>query len=312
METIATRDAYGKKLAELGEKYPEIVALDADLSGSTKTAVFAKKFPQRFFNVGVAEQDLMGAAAGLALGGKLPYASSFAMFACGRAWEIIRNSIGYPHLPVRIAASHAGISVGEDGASHQMIEDVALMRVIPGMAVVVPADGVETEAALEALVHHPGPVYFRLSRPKTPVLHDAAHRFTLGKANVLREGSQIAIVGMGVMVYYGLEAAKLLEAKGLKPTVVNCASVKPIDEALLQQLAGSHDLFVTVEEHSIIGGRGEAVAGVGAGGTRPRRVHRLGMRDEFGQSGPWEKLLAHYRLTAQDIANETLAAWNRR
>ncbi len=214
-EQIATRDAYGKKLAEMGEKYANIVVLDADLSGSTKTAVFAKKFPQRFFNMGVAEQDLMGTAAGFALMGKVPFVSTFAMFATGRAWEIVRNSIVYPHLNVKICATHAGLTVGEDGASHQTLVDVSLMRVLPGMTVLVPADGVETEQMIEAAYHNPGPVYVRLSRAKFPVILDSSYKFEVGKAKVLRDGKDIAIVACGLMVSHALEAAQIFSNSGI-------------------------------------------------------------------------------------------------
>lgn len=304
-EQIATRDAYGKKLAELGEKHADIVVLDADLSGSTKTAVFAKKFPQRFFNMGVAEQDMMGTAAGFALTGKVAFVSSFAMFATGRAFEIVRNSIVYPHLNVKICATHAGLTVGEDGASHQTLADVALMRVLPGMTVLVPADGQETEKVIEAAYHTPGPVYVRLSRAKFPVLFDAAHPFQVGKAQVLTEGKDIAIVACGLMTSHALEAQKILSAKGVAATVINSPSIKPLDEKTILQAAQKTRCVITAEEHSVIGGLGSAVSEF-LSAAYPVPVHRIGVRDEFGQSGTAEDLLKAYHLMPEDIAAQAL------
>lgn len=303
-EKIATRDAYGKALVELGAENPRVVVLDADLSCSTKTINFAKAYPERFFNMGVAEQDLMGTAAGFALAGKIPYASSFAMFATGRAFEIVRNSIVYPHLPVKVCATHAGLTVGEDGASHQTIEDVAIMRVLPGMTVIVPADAVETRQVIHRIAQHDGPVYVRLSRAATPVIFGDDYRFEIGKAHELRSGKDVAIIGCGVLLSHCLEAAKLLEAQGIEASVVNFSTIKPLDTAMLDKLASRSQAVVTVEEHSILGGLGSAVAEY-LSGTHPIRVHRIGVRDEFGQSGTAAELLKHYRLMPEDIARET-------
>jgi len=302
-DKIATRDAYGKALAELGAKNPKVVVLDADLSGSTKTANFAKVFPERFFNMGVSEQDLMGTAAGLALTGKIPYASSFAMFATGRAFEIVRNSIAYPHLPVKICASHAGLTVGEDGASHQTIADVAIMRALPGMTVIVPADATETSQVIPRIAEHPGPVYVRLSRAATPVILGSDYKFEIGKAKELRQGKDIALIGCGILVGHCLEAAALLVKQGIQATVVNFSSIKPIDEACLLSLANRFKCLVTVEEHNILGGLGSAVAEF-LSENKPVRIHLIGVRDEFGQSGPAMALLKHYRLMPEDIAQE--------
>ncbi len=306
MTEIATRDAYGKRLAELGAIHPQIVVMDADLSGSTKTGVFAKKFPERFFNVGVAEQDLMGTAAGLAASGKTVFVSTFAIFATGRAWEPIRQSIAYPHLNVKVCASHAGLSVGEDGASHQMIEDVALMRVIPGMKVYVPADATETEKILDFIVTQDGPCYVRLSRPKCPVLFDASYTFKPGRGHVMRQGKQVAIISMGLMVTESLQAAEILESQGISATVVNMASVKPIDDQLLATVAASHEFLVTVEEHVVIGGLGSAVC-ESLSATHPKKVLRLGRQDEFGHSGEYKAVFAHYGLSAEGIAKSIAA-----
>ena len=302
-DKIATRDAYGKALVELGAKNPKVVVLDADLSGSTKTINFSKAYPERFFNMGVSEQDLMGTAAGLALAGKIPYASSFAMFATGRAFEIVRNSIVYPHLPVKICASHAGLTVGEDGASHQTIADVAIMRVLPGMTVIVPADATETMQVIHRIADYPGPVYVRLSRAAFPVIYGPDYRFEIGKANVLREGKDIAILGCGILVGHCLAAAELLAQQGVAATVVNFSTIKPLDEKLLESLMQRFSCLVTVEEHSILGGLGSAVAEF-VSEKKPIRVHRIGVRDEFGQSGPAMALLKHYRLMPEDIAEE--------
>jgi transketolase len=304
-EKIATRDAYGKALVEVGEKYPQVVTLDADLSGSTKTIHFAKAFPERFFNMGVSEQDMMGTAAGLALMGKIPFASSFAMFATGRAFEIVRNSIVYPHLPVKICASHAGLTVGEDGASHQTIADIAVMRVLPGMTVIVPADATETRQVIHKIVEHDGPAYIRLSRSAFPVLFGDDYRFEIGRAHVLKEGKDIAIVACGLMVSHSLDAAQILENKGIHATVVNMSTIKPLDEKLLLEVAGRTGCVMTVEEHSILGGLGSAVAEC-LSEKRHTLVHRVGVRDQFGQSGSAEALLKHYRLMPEDIAQEAL------
>ncbi|MBI2339181.1 MAG: transketolase family protein [Deltaproteobacteria bacterium] len=305
MPEIATRDAYGKKLAELGDKYPNIVVLDADLSCSTKTGVFGAKFPDRFFNMGVAEQDMMGTAAGLAVCGKIVFVSTFAIFAAGRAWEPFRQSIAYPHLNVKVCASHAGLTVGEDGASHQMIEDIATMRVIPGVSVFVPADGVETEKVLEEIVRVDGPSYVRLCRAKSPVLFDPSYRFQIGKGNILREGKDLCIFTAGFMTAVVLEAAKRLEEQKISTTVVNMASVKPLDAELIVAQARRHKYLAGVEEHSVIGGLGSAIAEVLAE-KEPARLIRIGVNDEFGQSGDYLSVLKHYRLDAEGVANTIL------
>lgn len=302
-DKIATRDAYGKALVEVGQKNPKVVVLDADLSGSTKTINFAKAFPERFFNMGVSEQDMMGTAAGLALAGKIPFASSFAMFATGRAFEIVRNSIVYPHLPVKICASHAGLTVGEDGASHQTVADIAIMRVLPGMTVIVPADAVETKKAIHAVADFPGPVYVRLSRAAFPVILDENYPFQIGKAVELREGPDVAIVACGLMVYHALKAAELLESQGIRATVLNMSTIKPLDVAALTKVAQRTGCIVTVEEHSVLGGLGSAVAEALAEDGKVL-VHRYGIMDQFGQSGPAEALLKHYKLMPEDIAEQ--------
>lgn len=298
---IATREAYGKRLVELGRTHPEIVVVDADLSGSTKTNIFAKAFPERFFNVGVAEQNLMGVAAGLAHSGHTVFASTFTMFAAGRAWEIVRQSIAYPHLNVKICSTHAGITVGEDGASHQIVEDITLMRVIPGMTVLVPADAVQTASMTDFLMTHKGPAFMRLSRAGTAAVFDADYRFELGKGTVLREGRDACLFATGFVTRATVDAAELLEKRGVSVSVVNLGSVKPIDEALIVKMASSHKVLFSVEEHSVLGGLGGAIAEV-LSERHPARLHRLGMQDEFGQSAPAKVLLEHYRLDAAGIA----------
>lgn len=299
---IATREAYGKKLAELGDKYPNIVVLDADLSCSTKTEVFAKKFPHRFFNMGVSEQDMMGTAAGLASCGKIVFASTFAIFAAGRAWEPFRQSIAYPHFNVKVCASHAGLTVGEDGASHQMIEDIALMRVIPGVKVFVPSDGIETEKVLEAIVENSGPCYVRLCRAKSPVLFDSAYQFRIGKGNVVRTGKNVCIFTAGFMTHLVLNAADKLVSLGIDPTVVNLCSVKPLDGDLVVEMAQKHQHLFSVEEHNIVAGFGSAIAEVLCE-RFPAPLYRLGLNDEFGQSGSYQEVLQHYHLNSDGIVD---------
>lgn len=299
---IATREAYGKRLAELGRTHPEIVVVDADLSGSTKTNIFAKAFPERFFNVGVAEQNLMGVAAGLAHSGYTVFASTFTMFATGRAWEIVRQSIAYPHLNVKICSSHAGITVGEDGASHQIVEDITLMRVIPGMTVLVPADAIQTASMMDFFMTHKGPAFMRLSRAGTAPVFGTDYQFELGKGTVLREGRDACLFATGFVTRAALDAAELLEKRGVSASVVNLGSVKPIDEALIVKMASSHKALFSVEEHSVLGGLGGAIAEV-LSARHPAKLHRLGMQDEFGQSAPAEVLLKHYRLDAEGIAS---------
>ncbi|OGP12866.1 MAG: transketolase [Deltaproteobacteria bacterium RIFCSPLOWO2_02_FULL_50_16] len=296
----STRVAYGKALVTLGEKNPDVVVLDADLSCSTQTHFFAKKFPHRFFNVGVSEQDLMGTAAGLALGGKTVFASSFAMFATGRAFEIVRNSIAYPHLHVIVAASHAGVTVGEDGASHQAVVDVALMRALPHMRVVVPGDPLEAQQMVRTLAEEEGPFYLRLMRSKIPYIYDETYKFQLGKASVLKRGKDGALVAMGGMVSECLEAARSLAKDGISLSVVNMSTIKPLDEECLLALASEVPFVMTVEEHSIIGGLGGAVCECLAAKARIP-VYRKGLNDVFGQSGTAEGLLEHYGLTAASI-----------
>jgi transketolase len=297
----STRVEYGKTLEKLGEEYPEIVVLDADLSGSTQTKHFAKVFKDRFFNMGIAEQDLMGTAAGFALGGKIPFASTFAMFATGRAWEQIRQTIAYGNLNVKIVASHGGITVGEDGGSHQAIEDLALMRILPNMVVLAPADGPETRAMTRWLATYQGPVYMRTGRMSLPVIYDDNYKFELGKGSVLREGRDVSLLALGVMVHACLEAADLLAADGIKARVVNLSCLKPLDWELVVACARETGAIVTAEEHMVTGGLGSAVCEV-LSEHHPVPVRRIGLRDTFGISGKPDLLLQHYGLTAADVA----------
>ena len=310
-QLVATRDVYGETLAQLGESYKDIVVLDADLSGSTKTGVFAKKFPERFFNMGVSEADMMGTAAGLSTCGKIPFASTFAIFASGRAWEQVRQSIAYPKLNVKIVASHSGITVGEDGGSHQAIEDIALMRVIPNMTVIVPCDGIETRSVIREIVKYKGPVYVRVARGKFPVILPEDYKFTIGKGVVLRDGKDAAIIANGLMVSHALEAAEMLKKEGLHIRVINMSTIKPIDRDLIIKAAKETRAIVTAEEHSIIGGLGEAVAGAVAEEC-PVPVKKVGIQDKFGQSGLAEELLAHYGLMPKDIAEAVKEAIKKR
>lgn len=302
MSKIATRDAYGDALVSLGKKRDDIVVLDADLSGSTKTSKFAKAFPDRFFNMGIAEQDMMGTAAGLAVGGKLPFVSTFAVFATGRAWEQVRQSICYPKLNVKIVASHAGITVGEDGGSHQSLEDIAVMRVIPHMTVIVPADGPETLQAIEAAAGMNGPCYVRVGRSKVPVVCTEDYRFAIGKAHVFNQGKEAAIVAAGIMVAEALKARDLLKAEAIDAGVINMSTIKPLDEAALIDAAKRCGAIVTAEEHSIIGGLGGAVAEV-LSGSCPVPLVRVGVKDAFGTSGDGDGLMKHYGLSAGDIVS---------
>ncbi|MDR3539941.1 MAG: transketolase C-terminal domain-containing protein [Desulfosporosinus sp.] len=299
-DKVATRDAYGKALLVLGAENPEVVVLDADLSKSTKTAEFGKKYPERFFNMGIAESNLLGTAAGLAAAGKIPFASTFAIFAVGRAFEQIRNSIAYPKLNVKIAATHAGITVGEDGGSHQAIEDVAIMRAVPNMVVLVPADGEETRQVILAAAKYNGPVYVRMGRLEVPLLFGEGYSFEIGKANVLKEGTDVAIMANGVMVSMALEAAELLAAEGINVSVVNVASVKPLDEETIVRVAKQTKAVVTAEEHNIIGGLGSAIAEV-LGEKQPTPMVRVGINDTFGESGRPQELLEKYGLTKGDL-----------
>ncbi len=301
MKKIATREAYGKALAALGRINSDIVVLDADLSKSTKTADFAQEFPERFFNAGIAEQNMMGVAAGLAAAGKIPFASTFAVFASGRAFEQIRNSIAYTGLGVKIAATHAGITVGEDGGSHQAIEDIALMRSLPGMKVVVPCDAEETAQAVKALAEDNGPAYLRLGRLGTPEINDSSYKFKLGKGVLLRKGTDVVIFACGMMVAPALEAAELLAQESIQVAVVNIHTLKPLDTELINELATACGAAITVEEHSIIGGLGSAVAETLVENT-PIPMIRVGIRDTFGQSGSPAVLLEKYGLTPIYIA----------
>lgn len=302
VKKIATRESYGKALVELGKDHEDIVVLDADLAGATKTGEFKKAYPDRFFDCGIAEGNMMGIAAGIAATGVTPFASTFAMFAAGRAFEQIRNSIGYPHLNVKIGATHAGITVGEDGATHQCNEDLALMRTIPGMTVICPADDVEARAAVKAAYEMKGPVYLRFGRMAVPVINDTPdYQFEIGKGVVLREGKDVTIVATGLCVSSALEAAELLAAQGIEAKVINIHTIKPLDEALVRSAARETGKIVTVEEHSVIGGLGGAV--LEALGENPVPVKRIGINDTFGESGPAAKLVEKYGLDGKSVAN---------
>lgn len=308
MSKVATREAYGKAISELVLERDDVVVLDADLSGSTKTAEARKVKPEVHFNMGIAEGNMMATAAGFAASGKTVYASTFAMFAAGRAFEQIRNSIGYPHLNVKICATHAGLSVGEDGASHQSVEDLALMRAIPGMTVVSPADGVETEAAIKAIADYNGPVYVRLGRLAVETFNDeASYTFELGKGVTLSEGKDVAIIATGLMVQEALKAKELLKDHGLNPKIINIHTIKPIDKDLIIETANNHDLIVTAEEHSVIGGLGSAVAEV-LSTNKPTKMVMVGVNDTFGESGKPADLLTKYGMTAENIAKHVLDA----
>ena len=300
VKKMATRDGYGKGLVALGKEYPDVVVLDADLAGSTKTGMFAKEFPDRHFNCGIAEADMMSVAAGLAASGLTPFASSFAMFASGRAYEQIRNSIGYPALNVKIGASHGGMSVGEDGASHQCCEDFALMRSIPGMTVICPADGVEAEAAVKAVYEHKGPVYLRMGRLAVPVFHEEGFEFQIGKGEVMRDGNDVAIIANGLMVYEAIQAGEKLAELGINARIINMSTIKPLDEELVLKAAKECGKVITCEEHSVIGGLGEAVCSF-LSETYPTPVKRIGVNDEFGFSGPAYEVLDAFGLCARHI-----------
>ncbi len=300
MKMIATRDSYGKALVELGAEYENLVVLDADLAGATKTGTFQKAYPECHFNCGIAEGNMMGIAAGMATSGLVPFASSFAMFAAGRAFEQIRNSIGYPHLNVKIGATHGGISVGEDGASHQCCEDFALMRSIPGMVVMSPADDVEARAMVRAAYHHQGPVYIRFGRSAVPVIHDEGYQFDIGKGEIMRDGTDVAIIANGLMVYEAVKAGEALAEAGIHAMVINMSTVKPLDEALTLEAAKKCGKVITCEEHSIIGGLGEAVCAL-LSEQLPTPVRRIGVQDTFGESGPAAQLLKAYGLSSDHI-----------
>lgn len=305
LKKMATREAYGEVLAELGKIHPEIVALDADLSKSTKTDVFAKAFPDRFFDMGIAEQNMMGVAAGMAASGLVPFASTFAMFAAGRAFEIIRNSICYPNLKVRICATHAGITVGEDGASHQAIEDIALMRVLPNMTVLQPSDGISAKALITASLKVEGPVYVRLGRASVPMLYGESEAFEIGKAKILREGIDVTLIATGIMVSEAMSAAEVLADQGISARVLDVHTLKPIDKAAILKAASETQLIVTAEEHSVIGGLGSAVAEVVSEGC-PVKVVRVGIQDTFGESGTPDALMHKYGLKASNLVETVL------
>lgn len=309
VKKIATRESYGNALVALGEKYDNVVVLDADLAEATKTGIFKKVFPERHIDCGIAESNMVGIAAGLASTGKVPFCSSFAMFAAGRAFEQVRNSVGYPHLNVKIGATHAGISVGEDGATHQCNEDIALMRTIPGMTIINPSDDVEAKAAVEAAYKMDGPVYLRFGRLAVPVINDNPdYKFEIGKGVLLKEGKDITIIATGLEVNESLEAAKLLAEDGIDAEVINIHTIKPIDADLIVKSAAKTGKVVTVEEHSIVGGLGGAVAEVLCE-KQPTKLLRIGVKDTFGESGPAVKLLAKYELDAAGIYKQ-IKAWN--
>lgn len=301
VKKIATRDSYGNALAALGAEHDDLIVFDADLAGATKTGTFKKAFPERHFNCGIAEGNMIAVAAGASTMGLVPFASSFAMFAAGRAFEQVRNSIGYPHLNVKIGATHGGISVGEDGASHQCCEDFALMRSIPGMVVMSPADDVEARAAVKAAYEHQGPVYLRFGRLAVPVFHDeASFKFEIGKGEVLQEGTDVAIIANGLLVNEAIEAGKALAEAGISARVINLCTIKPLDEELVLKAARECGKVITCEEHSIIGGLGEAVCALLAEKC-PTPVRRIGVNDEFGHSGPAAALLKQFGLSAEHI-----------
>lgn len=301
VKKIATREAYGEMLAELGETYPNLVVLDADLAAATKTSVFKKKFPERHIDCGIAEANMMGMAAGLSLVGKIPVASTFAMFAAGRAFEQVRNSIGYPHLNVKIGATHAGITVGEDGATHQCNEDIALMRTIPGMVILNPADAVEARACVKAAIEHEGPVYMRFGRSAVPVINDRPdYTFEMGKGVVLREGTDVTIVATGILVNSALEATEKLAAEGVSAEVINIHTIKPLDTELIVKSAKKTGKVVTAEEHSVIGGLGSAVCEA-LSELCPTPVCRIGINDVFGESGSAAALLVKYGLDGEGV-----------
>ena len=300
VKKIATRDSYGNALKELGAIHDNLVVLDADLAGATKTGIFLKAFPDRHFDCGIAEANMICVAAGMAASGLVPFASTFAMFAAGRAYEQVRNSIGYPHLNVKIGATHGGISVGEDGASHQCCEDFALMRTIPGMVVMSPSDDVEARAMVKAAYEHVGPVYIRFGRAAVPVVHEEGAPFQIGKGEVLRDGSDVAIIANGLLVYEAIVAAEELAKEGVNAMVINMGTIKPLDEELVLAAAKKCGKIITCEEHSVIGGLGEAVCSL-LSEKLPTPVKRIGVNDEFGHSGPAAALLKQFGLSSENI-----------
>ena len=307
IKKIATRESYGNALVEVGKAHEDLIVLDADLAGATKTSIFQKVFPERHIDCGIAEANMAGIAAGLATCGKVPFMSSFAMFAAGRAFEQVRNSIGYPHLNVKIGATHAGISVGEDGATHQCNEDIALMRTIPGMVVINPCDDVEARAAVKAAYEYVGPVYLRFGRLAVPVINDEeTYKFEIGKGIVMKEGTDVTIIATGLCVGESLEAAKRLEADGISAEVINIHTIKPLDEELVIASAKKTGKVVTVEEHSVIGGLGSAVCDA-LSAKAPTQVLKIGVNDTYGESGPAKELLEKYGLTQNNIYEQTKA-----
>ena len=307
VKKIATRESYGNALVELGKEHDDLIVLDADLAGATKTGIFKKAFPERFLDCGIAEANMTGIAAGLSTCGKVPFISTFAMFAAGRAYEQVRNSIGYPHLNVKIGATHAGISVGEDGATHQCLEDLALMREIPGMVVINPSDDIEARAAVKAAYEHVGPVYLRFGRLAIPVINDNAdYKFEIGKGVILREGRDLTIFATGLCVNSSLEAAEMLAKEGISAKVINIHTIKPLDEDLVVRAAKETGKVVTVEEHSVIGGLGSAVCDT-LSQKAPTKVLKIGIDDVFGESGPAVELLHKYGLDAEGVYNKVKA-----
>ncbi|MGI5894428.1 MAG: transketolase family protein [Candidatus Merdivicinus sp.] len=305
MKKVATRDSYGNALAELSAEYPDLIVLDADLAAATKTGIFKKACPERFFDCGIAEANMMGVAAGMSTTGKIVFASSFAMFAAGRAFEIVRNSIGYPHLNVKIGATHAGISVGEDGATHQCCEDIALMRTIPGMVVINPCDDVEARAAVKAAIEYKGPVYLRFGRLAVPVFNDpATYHFEMGKGVTLREGKDLTIIATGLMVWEALQAAESLAAEGIQARVINIHTIKPLDEEIVRKAAAETGKILTVEEHNVIGGLGSAVCDTVAESGIPCKIRKIGVEDVYGHSGPAVDLLKEFGLSAENIISK--------
>ncbi len=300
MKKVATRDSYGNALKELGAQYDNLVVLDADLAGATKTGIFQKAFPERHFDCGIAEANMICMAAGMSTAGLVPFASSFAMFAAGRAFEQVRNSIGYPHLNVKIGATHGGISVGEDGASHQCCEDFALMRSIPGMTVICPADDVEAKAAVKAAYEMNGPVYLRFGRLAVPVFHEEGYNFQIGKGEIVKDGTDVAIIANGLLTYEAIQAGEELAQAGINAMVINMATIKPLDEELVLAAAKKCGKVITCEEHSIIGGLGEAVCSL-LSEKLPTPVKRIGVNDEYGHSGPAAQLLKQFGLSCEHI-----------
>ncbi len=300
LEKLATRKEYGRALVELGRLHPEIVVLDADLSGSTQTALFGREFPERFFNMGIAEQNMIGTAAGLAAAGKVPFASTFAIFATGRAWEQIRQSVAYSDVNVKIVATHGGVTVGDDGGSHQAIEDIGLMRILPNMTVLVPADGLETYQMIETLATYPHPAYVRLSRISFPVIYDKTYRFEIGRASIVRPGKDLTFIACGLMVHQALAAAEALVEEGIEARVINMSTIKPLDETTVITAARQTGAIVTAEEHLVINGLGSAVAETLAE-HHPTPLWRVGIRDKFGISGKPDRLLDHFGLLPRDL-----------